>query len=72
MAPCLRVLSNVLVDVQLIAPQYRSGFLPAFSAVLPLGYVYFKLVNEEFDWRSASFFIFLHIFLFTLEELDTS
>lgn len=33
----LRVLSHILVDTQLIALQYRSGFLPTFSTVLPLG-----------------------------------
>lgn len=54
----LRVLSNILVDMQLIALQYRSGFLPTFSAVLPLGY---KPISS---WQMRNLAVDLHHSLF--------
>lgn len=54
----LRVLSNILVDVQLSTVQYRSGFLSTFSTVLPFGY---KPISS---WRMRNLTVDLHLSLF--------
>lgn len=55
----------------LIASQYGSGFLPTFSAVLPLDC---KRVSSGLMRHLTlhHFLFFFHIFFFTLQELNTS